>query len=206
MLAAVLVVVGGSSSSSQGVKEELLKLGGFIKLLVLVEDAATDSEAAYAAVGCLASLAAHPRCLQDMAAAAPLTARVVSSCLGLLTGGHDRSKLPASQVLLLMAQQPQLVPRLAAAQPALLEPSEYEPEPIKQLTVAVERIVLGVTRVEALSDSWEVPQARRHACLSSGVVMALLDQLLGAATPLLLSAAACVRFIALAPAAADILA
>jgi hypothetical protein len=50
-----------------------------------------------------------------------LLLQVVSCCLSLLTATHDRSKLPASQVLLLMAQQPQLVPRLAPAQPVLLD-------------------------------------------------------------------------------------
>jgi hypothetical protein len=58
-------------------KEELLKLGGLTKLLALMEDAAADNEAAYAAAGCLASMAAHPKCLQDLAAAAaPVTSRV----------------------------------------------------------------------------------------------------------------------------------
>lgn len=63
---------------------------------------------------------------------------------------------------------------------ALLEPSEYEAESVKQ--------------------------SRRTICLSSGVASCLLGQLCGANEKLLLSAAACLRFMALAPGAADVLA
>jgi hypothetical protein len=49
-------------------------------------------------------------------------------------------------------------------------------------------------------------QARRQACLVSGAVGTLLGQLQGASGPLLLSAAACLRFMALAPGAAEVLA
>jgi hypothetical protein len=38
--------------------------------------------------------------------------QVVSACLGLLRGSHDRSRLPAAQLLLLLSKQPALVPRL----------------------------------------------------------------------------------------------
>jgi hypothetical protein len=37
---------------------------------------------------------------------------VVSACLGLLRGCHDRSRVPAAQLLLLLSRQPALVPRL----------------------------------------------------------------------------------------------
>jgi len=71
-------------------KEELLKLGGLTKLLALMEDAAADNEAAYAAAGCLASMAAHPKCLQDMAAAAaPVTSRVCWLRLGVSVTLHE---------------------------------------------------------------------------------------------------------------------
>jgi hypothetical protein len=49
-------------------------------------------------------------------------------------------------------------------------------------------------------------QVRRQSCLASGAVGALLGQLAGASGPLLLSAAACLRFMALAPGAAEVLA
>lgn len=48
-------------------------------------------------------------------------------------------------------------------------------------------------------------QLRRQSCLASGAVSMLLG-LQGASGPLLLSAAACLRFMALAPGAAEVLA
>ncbi|KAF6262404.1 hypothetical protein COO60DRAFT_624366 [Scenedesmus sp. NREL 46B-D3] len=194
---------------SDAKREELLKLAALPRLLQLMEGAAADAEAAYAAAGCLACLARHPKCMAEISATGAATTKVVSACLGLLRGRHDRSRLPAAQLLLLLSRQPALVPRLepclatllallaesggpgwaggqqlstaaAGVLQALLEPSEYETEPAKQ--------------------------ARRQACLASGAVATLLGQLAGASGPLLLSAAACLRFMALAPGAAGVLA
>uniref|UniRef100_A0A383WL29 Uncharacterized protein n=1 Tax=Tetradesmus obliquus TaxID=3088 RepID=A0A383WL29_TETOB len=196
----------GASAASQ--KEELLKLAVLPRLLQLMEGQAADAEAAYAAAGCLACLVQHPKWLAEVNATGALTNKVVAACLGLLRGCHDRSRLPAAQLLLLLSRQPALVPRLepclstllallaeaggpgwaggrqlstaaAGVLQALLEPSEYEPEPAKQL--------------------------RRQSCLASGAVGMLLG-LQGASGPLLLSAAACLRFMALAPGAAEVLA
>ncbi len=74
----------------------------------------------------------------------------------------------------------QLVTAAAGILQALLEPSEYESEAIKQ--------------------------ARRTACLTCGVVKSLLGQLFGANEKLKLYIAASLRFIALAPGAAEVLA
>lgn len=74
----------------------------------------------------------------------------------------------------------QLIAAAAGILQALLEPSEYEQESVKQ--------------------------ARRLMCLSSGVAGCLLSQLSGANDKLLLSAAACLRFMALVPGAAEVLA
>lgn len=46
--------------------------------------------------------------------------QVVSACLGLLHGSHDRSRLPAAQLLLVLASQPGLVPRLEPCLATLL--------------------------------------------------------------------------------------
>ncbi|WIA22456.1 hypothetical protein OEZ85_004754 [Tetradesmus obliquus] len=175
----------GASAASQ--KEELLKLAVLPRLLQLMEGQAADAEAAYAAAGCLACLVQHPKWLAEVSATGALT----------------------NKLLLLLSRQPALVPRLepclstllallaeaggpgwaggrqlstaaAGVLQALLEPSEYEPEPAKQL--------------------------RRQSCLASGAVGMLLGQLQGASGPLLLSAAACLRFMALAPGAAEVLA
>jgi hypothetical protein len=46
--------------------------------------------------------------------------QLVAVCVDLLTGPHDRSRLPAVQLLLVLSRQPLQVPRLAPALPALL--------------------------------------------------------------------------------------
>lgn len=74
----------------------------------------------------------------------------------------------------------QLTTAAAGVLQTLLEPSEYEPETVKQ--------------------------TRRLMCLSAGVAESLLGQLTGANDKLLLSAAACLRFMTLAPGAAELLA
>lgn len=47
--------------------------------------------------------------------------QVIQSCLSVLQGGHDRSKLPAAQVLVALSEQPALVPRLDPVMPTLLK-------------------------------------------------------------------------------------
>lgn len=57
-------------------KEELLKLGGLPRLLGLMEGQAVDADGAYAAAGCLACLAHHPKWLEEMTATVAATNKV----------------------------------------------------------------------------------------------------------------------------------
>jgi hypothetical protein len=57
-------------------KEELLKLAVLPRLLQLIEGQAADSEAAYAAAGCLACLAQHPKWLAEISATGAVTNKV----------------------------------------------------------------------------------------------------------------------------------
>lgn len=47
--------------------------------------------------------------------------QVVYACIGILQGNHDRSRLPAAQLLLTMSTQPALVPKLEPVLPMLLQ-------------------------------------------------------------------------------------
>ncbi|WIA42913.1 hypothetical protein OEZ86_008827 [Tetradesmus obliquus] len=167
----------GASAASQ--KEELLKLAVLPRLLQLMEGRAADAEAAYAAAGCLAFLVQHPKWLAEVSATGALTNKPalvprLEPCLSTLLALLAEAGGPG------WAGGRQLSTAAAGVLQALLEPSEYEPEPAKQL--------------------------RRQSCLASGAVGMLLGQLQGASGPLLLSAAACLRFMALAPGAAEVLA
>ena len=97
----------------------------------------------------------HPRL------ACCLWPQIFQGCLALLQGPHDRSRLPACQLLRNLSSLPEQLPRVEAAVPALLvaisgnqpgwagqrklqhsavltlrtllEPSDYEPEGLKQV-------------------------------------------------------------------------
>jgi hypothetical protein len=90
--------------------------------------------------------------------------QIFQGCLALLQGPHDRSRLPACQLLQNLSALPEQLPRLESAVPSLLlaiagkhpgwagqkklqhsavltlrtllEPSEFEPESVKQVNVA----------------------------------------------------------------------
>jgi hypothetical protein len=63
--------------------------------------------------------------------------QVVSACLGLLRGCHDRSRLPAAQLLLLLSRQPALVPRLEPCLNTLLALLAESGERQRYLSVAI---------------------------------------------------------------------
>jgi hypothetical protein len=60
-------------------KEELLKLAMLPRLLQLMEGQAADAEAAYAAAGCLACLAQHPKWLAEVSATGAVANKVCVS-------------------------------------------------------------------------------------------------------------------------------
>lgn len=123
----------------------------------------------------------------------PPGAQLVSSCVSLLLGGHDRTRLPATQLLAALSRDPALVPRLqpalgalagllsstggpswagarhvaeaaATALAALLAPSDYEPAQAQQVWWCC----LGVTPppppiLHVLLSSWQVSPFAPHA-------------------------------------------
>jgi hypothetical protein len=60
-------------------KEELLELAVLPRLLQLMEGQAADAEAAYAAAGCLACLAQHPKWMTEISATGATTNKVLFS-------------------------------------------------------------------------------------------------------------------------------
>ncbi|KAF8057627.1 Glo1 [Scenedesmus sp. PABB004] len=210
-LAAAVAAVWAQVLQSDAKRDELLKLGGAPRLLAVAEAGDADAAAAHAAAGCLAGLALHPRWLAELTGSGALVSRLAACCLALLRGRHDRSRLPACQLLLALSRQPACVARLAPCLPVLLEllagGAGGGPGWAGRRELAT--AAAGVLAALLEPSEWEpqeARQARRAACLASGVTQGLLAQLPGASGAMRLAAAACLRFVALAPGAADALA
>lgn len=198
-------------------REELAKAGGMALLAAALDSG--DADASYSAMGALSALiCADDRWLLELTSGSQaLLLRVLAAATSVMVGTHDRSRLEAASLLACIARVPELAAQIwgacsqalirsmlcthqpgfntpgwagqrrlqrasALAIKALIEPSEWEPEAVRQQR-----------RLEVL-----------QAAGGLAPLVALMGRdAAGGSLELELAAAACVRFVALVPQAAQ---